>query len=102
MEMGRVARQNDNAAGRIRLHRIAIKLIAEADVENAGDDCVDPVLWVSVWHQLHTRRHFDPDRVRTRLRGLPNNNGEACRRWESWELLPVDVFRQDRFKTAVS
>jgi hypothetical protein len=39
--------------GGIRLHFIAIKLIAEADVENARYDCVHSVLRVFVWHQFH-------------------------------------------------
>jgi hypothetical protein len=38
-------------------------LIINPDVENTGTDCVDPIFGVFVWHQLHTTRHFDPDRV---------------------------------------
>src|SRR2546425_13036905 len=63
VEVGRIAGQNDNATGRIRLHLIAVELIAQADVENAGHDRVNSVLWVSVWHQLHAGGHFDPDHV---------------------------------------
>jgi hypothetical protein len=65
MEVGRVAWQNDNAAGRIRVHLVAVELIAEANVKDAGYDCVDSILWVSVWHQLHASWHFDPDGVGT-------------------------------------
>jgi len=37
VEMGRIAGQNDDAAGRIRLQLIGVELIAQADVEkNAG------------------------------------------------------------------
>src|SRR5207253_10293468 len=36
VEVGRIARQNDDATGRIRLHLIAVELIAQADVEHAG------------------------------------------------------------------
>jgi hypothetical protein len=42
--MRRIAGQNDDGARRIRLHLVTLEPIAEADVENAGDDCVDPVL----------------------------------------------------------
>lgn len=34
VEMGRVAGHYDDAAGRIRLHRVAVKLIAQSDIEN--------------------------------------------------------------------
>ena len=64
--MGRATGQNDTATGRIRLQLIAVELIAETDVENAGHDCVDLVLRVSVRHQLHAGRHFDPDHVGAR------------------------------------
>ena len=67
VEVGRIARQNNDATGRIRLHLIAVELIAQADVEYAGHDCVDSVLWVSVWHQIHAGGHFDPDHVGARL-----------------------------------
>src|SRR5256712_11183866 len=63
VEVGRIAGQNDDAPGRIRLHLVAVELIAQADVENAGHDRVDSVLRVSVWHQLHAGGHFDPDHV---------------------------------------
>src|SRR6478736_9761549 len=49
VEVGRIAGQNDNAPGWIRLHFIAVEMIAQADIENAGHDCVDPVLRVPVW-----------------------------------------------------
>src|SRR6266704_5985348 len=51
VEVGRIAGKNDDATGWIRLHLIAVELIAQADVENAGHDGVDPVLRVSVRHQ---------------------------------------------------
>src|SRR2546430_14043969 len=44
VEVGRIAGQNDDATGRIRLHLVTVELIAQADVENAGDDRVDSVL----------------------------------------------------------
>ena len=67
VEVGRIAGQNDNGPGRIRLHFIAVELIAQADIENAGHDCVDPVLRVPMWHQLHVGGDFDPDHVGARL-----------------------------------
>ena len=39
---------------------IAVEMFAQADVENAGHDCVDPVLRVFVRHQFCTGRRFDP------------------------------------------
>src|SRR5882724_9288722 len=63
VEVGRIAGQDDHATGRIRLHLVAVELIAQADVENAGHDRVHSVLRVSVWHQLHAGGHFDPDHV---------------------------------------
>jgi hypothetical protein len=47
MEVIRVAGQNNDATGRMRRHLVAVEPIAEADVENAGRDGVNPVLRVS-------------------------------------------------------
>src|SRR3989441_6915247 len=63
VEVGRMAGQNDDATGWIRLHPIAVELIAQADVEHAGHDRVHSVLRVPMWHQLHAGGHFDPDHV---------------------------------------
>ena len=63
VEVGRITGQNDDATGGIRLHLVAVELIAQADVEDARHDRVDSVLRVSVWHQLHAGRYFDPDHV---------------------------------------
>jgi hypothetical protein len=35
VEMGRIARQNDDASGRLRLQLVRVELIVQADVENA-------------------------------------------------------------------
>jgi hypothetical protein len=35
VEVGRIAGQNDDATGWIRLHLVTVELIAQADVENA-------------------------------------------------------------------
>jgi hypothetical protein len=51
---------------------------------------------VPVRHQLHTGRHLDPDHVRTGLRRLTDDDGEARRSWERRERFPINVFRQDR------
>jgi hypothetical protein len=37
------SRQNDDAAGRIRLEFIGVELITQADIENAGHNCVNPI-----------------------------------------------------------
>ena len=92
VEMGRIARQNDDASGRICLQLFRIELLAQADVENARDYCVDSVLWVSVRHQLNAMGHSDPDRVGSGLRGLTHDDSQADRRRERREGLPVDVF----------
>jgi hypothetical protein len=55
MEVRRIAGQNNDATGRIRLDLIAVELIAEADVEDTGLDGVDSILGVSV------RQSFTPE-----------------------------------------
>jgi hypothetical protein len=55
--MGRIARQNDDASRRICLQLFRIELLAQADVENTRDYCIDSVLRVSVWHQLNAMGH---------------------------------------------
>jgi hypothetical protein len=60
VEVGRVAGQNDDAAGRICFDLVAVEPITEADVENAGHDRVVAVLRVSVGHQLHAGGRLDP------------------------------------------
>src|SRR5437762_2662897 len=67
VEVGCIAGQNDDATGRICFHPIAVELITQADVENAGHDRVHSVLRVSVWPHLHAGGHFDPDHVGARL-----------------------------------
>jgi hypothetical protein len=42
--MGHIARQNDDASGRICLQLFRIELLAQADVENTRDYYIDPVL----------------------------------------------------------
>src|ERR1700722_10198716 len=42
VEVGRVAGQNDDAAGRICFDLVAVEPITEADVENARHERVDP------------------------------------------------------------
>ncbi len=95
MEVGRIARQDDHSAGRIRLQLICIELIAQANIEDAGNDRVYPVLRVLVWHQLHTARHLDPGHVRAFIRRLAYDNGETHGRREGCERLPIDILGQD-------
>ena len=92
MEVGSIAGQNNNGAWRIGFQLVSVELIAQSDVEDAGNDCVDPILAVLMWHQLHTVGHFDSDRVRPLLRGLTYNNSQTHRWRERRERLPVDVF----------
>jgi hypothetical protein len=77
------------------LQLLGVELITQADVEDAGHDCIDPVLGVPVRHQLHTVRDLDPDRVRSVLRGSANNNRETRRGWKCCERLPLDGFGQN-------
>src|SRR5437899_6703530 len=50
VEVGRIAGQNDGATDRICLDLVAVELIAQTDVENAGHHRVDSVLRVPAWH----------------------------------------------------
>ena len=102
VEMGRIAGQNNDAAGRIRLEFIRVELITQADVENAGYNGVNSILRVPVWHQLHAVRHFDPDGVGAGLRGMTDNRCQANRRRERREWLPIEVFGQDRSENVLA
>src|SRR5215469_11811524 len=75
VEVGGIARQDNHATWWIRPNLIAVELISQADVENAGNDCVDSVLRMSVRHQLHARWHFDSDDVRSWTTRLSNEHG---------------------------
>src|SRR6266704_2472796 len=70
VEVPRIAGQNDDAAGWIRLDLIAVESIAQTDVENTGHDRIDSVLGVPMRHELNARRYLDPDHVRSGLCGL--------------------------------
>src|SRR5208283_3209958 len=102
VEMGRIGRLNDDASGRICLQLFHIELIAQTDVENARDYCIDAVLRVSVWHQLNAMGHSDPNRVGSSFRGLTDDDSQADRRWKRREGFPVDVFGQDRFENVLA
>jgi hypothetical protein len=95
MKVVRVARQNDDAAGRIGLKLLGIEPITEADVENTGDHCVDAILGVFVRHKLYPGRNFDPDRVGPRLCWIADNGGAMHPRWKTWIRFPDDIFRKD-------
>src|SRR3984885_904984 len=96
MEMGRIAGQDNYTAGRIGLHFISVELITQANIENAGHDCVDGGFRVPMRHQLHAGGHLDPDQIRAGLGRMSGDDGEADRWRERRERLPVDIFRQDR------
>ena len=53
MEMRRIAGQNNDTTGWIRLDLICVEPIAKADIEDTGHGRVDTVLGVSVRHELH-------------------------------------------------
>src|ERR1700733_8254756 len=50
VEVWCIAWQDDDAAWRIGLDLVPVEPIAEANVEDAGHDRVDAVLWVSMRH----------------------------------------------------
>ena len=77
-----------------------VELIAQADVENARNNCVDTILRVPVWHQLNAMGYSDPDRVGSGLRGLTHDDSQVDRRWERREGFPVDVFDRTDLKTS--
>ena len=101
VEMRGITWQNDYRAGWKRLQLIGIELIAQANVEDARDDGVDPVLGMPVRHQLHTVRHVNPDGVRAFVRRFTYDDGEAHGRWERRKGLPVNVLGQDALEPLV-
>ena len=56
---------------------IGIELIAQADVEDPGNDRVNAVLRMSMGHQFHLVGHFYPDSIRSGLQGSANQNRKA-------------------------
>src|SRR5215471_11845474 len=96
MEVPRIAGQNDDAAGWICLDVIAVESIAEADVEHARHDRVDPVLRMPVRHQFCAAGRLHPDDIRAGFGGMADDDGKTHRRRKRRKGLPVDVFRQDR------
>ena len=96
VEVRRVSRQNDDAARRIGLYLVAVELIAEADVEHARHDRVDPVLRMPVRHQLCAAGRLHPDHVRSGLGGIADEHGKTHRRRKGRKRFPVDVLGQDR------
>ena len=100
MEVGCIAGENDHAAGRICFQLIRVELIAESDVENAGDHSVDAILGMPVRHQLYAVGNFDSDDVGLGLQRLTDNDrkpglagtpGKAsirCLQTESIDRLP--------------
>jgi hypothetical protein len=98
MEMGRIAGQDEHASWRVRLQLIGVELIAQAYVENAGYNCVNSILRVTVWHQFRAVGRSNPNRVGPGLRGMTDNGGQEDRRWKRCEGFPVDIFGEDGCK----
>jgi hypothetical protein len=96
MKVSGIAWQDNRAAGRMGFHFITVKFGAETYIENTRHHRIDPVLWVLVRHHLHTRRHLDSYDVRSRLSRVSNKHSQSDSWRESWERLPLDVFRHDR------
>jgi hypothetical protein len=53
MEVGSVAGKNDDRAGRMGVQLLGVKLITKPDVENAGNDRVDPIFGVCAASTSH-------------------------------------------------
>jgi len=102
VEMGSVARENDYGAGRIGFQLIRVEFITQPDIKDARNHGVDSVLRVLVRHQLLATGHFDPDSVRARLRGLPDDDGKPYGGWERRERFPINIFGQDGFEYFLS
>ena len=77
MEVPSIAGEHDNAAERIWLDLVPVESIAQADVENAGHDRINSILWVPVRHEFHAQGHLDPDQVRSGLSRLPHKHGQS-------------------------
>jgi hypothetical protein len=90
------AGQDDDGTGRVCLELAVVELFAHPDIEDTGDDRVDAILRVPVRHQLDARGHLHPDHVGAGRGGLTHHDGEAGRRRERGERLPVDVLGPDR------
>jgi hypothetical protein len=50
VEMGRVARENDDRAGRIGFQLNRVEFITQSNIKDAGNHGVDSILWVLVRH----------------------------------------------------
>jgi hypothetical protein len=98
VEVPRVARQDDDAAGPISLEVSCRESIAQADVEDTRNDRVNSILRVPVRHKFHARGCLDSNRVRTGLGGLSNKHRQSRRRRNRRERLPIDIFRENRFE----
>src|SRR4051812_5293124 len=98
MEMRGVPGKDDDAAGRIRFHLVAIEFLSHADIKDAGHHRIDAVFAVPVRHDLSAGRHIHPDRVRLCLRGILHQHGEPCARWKRRVLSPDDFLGQDRLE----
>src|SRR5271163_2155211 len=96
VKMPRVTGQNDNGAGRVGDNLVAVERFTEADIKDAGHDGVNPVFRMTMRHQLRVAGGLDAGHIGTRLRGIADKNGEADRRREGRERLPVYVFLEDR------
>jgi len=75
VEMERVAGQNDDGTGWIGLQLVGVELITQAEVENAGDNCINSILRVPGWQETAVKA---VEAVTTRfgtIDGLVNNAG---------------------------
>jgi hypothetical protein len=96
--MGRIARENDDGAGRIGFQVTRVEFITESDIRDAGNHRIDSILWVLVRHDLVAAGHFDSDCIRPGFGGPTHDDCQPDGRWERRERFPIDIFGQDGFE----
>jgi hypothetical protein len=99
--MVRVAGENDHRAGRIGFQLTRVEFITQSDIKHAGNHGIDSILRVLVRHELRAVGRFDPDGVRTGLRGLTHDDGQQDARWKLRERFPIDIVGQDGFENVL-
>src|SRR6516164_2696435 len=99
--MRRVAGQYDHASGGKSPHLVAVEPIAEADVEHARHDRVDPVFRMPVRHEFGAGGHLHSDDVRAWFGRMSDEDCKPRRGRKRWKRFPVDVFREYRFENGL-
>jgi hypothetical protein len=99
MKVGGIAGQNDHSSGWVRPQLIGLEFVTEANIKNTGNDCVNAIFRMLVWHQFHAMRDSNSHHVLSRPRWLTDNNREPDGRRKGSEGLPFDVLAEDRLES---